>query len=169
MGGSVCHVEMFLESHTHSIHETGIFTYYLTIKINKIHYILLEAILHHLGCKNSHKKHGINYQTQLVSFPDFWLPSTSYIDKYTWQPFDPSPRICCSPHPPPRILGWLGTFLCMLSYRAWGHLGGVRGFGVSQLTWQFGGIKNRSNFHDPWLSRAKGILQPFLGEYTPWN
>ena len=56
VGRSVCHVEMFLESHTHSIHETGIFTYYFTIKINKIHYILLmEEILHHLGCQNSFK------------------------------------------------------------------------------------------------------------------
>ena len=36
---------------------------------------LVEEILHHLGLKKL-VNNGVNYQPQLVSLPDFWLPST---------------------------------------------------------------------------------------------
>ena len=39
-------------------------------------FLLMDKILHHLGCIKTLVKNGINYQPELVSLPDFWLPST---------------------------------------------------------------------------------------------
>ena len=68
--------------------------------------LLMEEILHHLGYIKTLVNNGINYQPQLVSFPDFWLPSTVPLESgklvpiITYQPPNRPPLQASVEQPP---------------------------------------------------------------------
>ena len=87
-----------------------------------------------------------------MSFPDFWLPSTSYIDKYIpGNLLIRQTRICFFASPTSEDFGvtWdVSLYAIVSSLRSLG--GGASGKeGKVSSDDSSGGIKNRSKFHDP--------------------